>query len=316
MPAYHHGSEVEALLRAGITIAFYEGTRRLEPDEDELEALLSPGVRALYVIHYLGFPQDAARWRRWCDERGLLLIEDAAQAWLAEVDDRPVGADGDLAIFCLYKSFGVPDGAALHLAHGMPPTPRGRAPSGIGALARRHAAWLASRSRWVTAVFERVQRSAPYDATSDFALGDADLPPTAATLRLLPRVAARDAAARRRANYRALLGALPGRVAPPFDALAPGASPFAFPLEVSDRTAALESLRREGVSASPFWSAAHPALPADRFPALLARRERTVLLPVHQELTAEGFERIVTGARATRPPERPLAPSTPVPSGG
>src|SRR5262249_21946437 len=123
VPAYHHGSEIEALVRAGLICRFYEGTETLEPDADELETLLDPRVRALYLIHYLGFPQDAPRWRAWCDERGLLLIEDAAQAWLASIDGRPVGSFGDLSIFCLYKTFGLPDGSAL-----LSPAPRAGPP--------------------------------------------------------------------------------------------------------------------------------------------------------------------------------------------
>jgi dTDP-4-amino-4,6-dideoxygalactose transaminase len=60
VPAYNHGSEIEALLRAGIVCRFYDVGESLEPDEEELEALLDTRVRPLYLIHYLGFPQDAA----------------------------------------------------------------------------------------------------------------------------------------------------------------------------------------------------------------------------------------------------------------
>ena len=91
VPAYHHGSEVEVVRRAGLECRFYEVGEDLAPDAEALERELSAGVRALHLIHYLGFPQDAPAWRRWCDERGLLLIEDAAQAWLSTVGGRPVG---------------------------------------------------------------------------------------------------------------------------------------------------------------------------------------------------------------------------------
>src|SRR4029453_13044997 len=113
MPAYHHGSEVEAVIRAGLRPRFYELTESLEPDEVTLERALNLSTQAFLLIHILGFPQDAARWRLWCEERGLLLIEDAAQAFLARQGTSPVGAWGHMAIFCLYKTFGLPDGAAL-----------------------------------------------------------------------------------------------------------------------------------------------------------------------------------------------------------
>jgi hypothetical protein len=55
--------------------------------------------RALYLTHFLGFPQHAERWRAWLDRRGLLLIEDEAQAWLATQNGRPAGSIGDPAVF-------------------------------------------------------------------------------------------------------------------------------------------------------------------------------------------------------------------------
>jgi dTDP-4-amino-4,6-dideoxygalactose transaminase len=57
VPAYHHGSEIEALIRAGIRCRFYAGGQRLEPDEEELEALLDPRVRALHLSTNLGSPR-------------------------------------------------------------------------------------------------------------------------------------------------------------------------------------------------------------------------------------------------------------------
>ena len=87
-----------------------KATPSLEPDGGELDALVGPSTRALHITHVLGFPAAAPRWRRWCDERGLLLIEDAAQAWLAAdpQSGEPVGSWGDLSVFCLYKTAGLP----------------------------------------------------------------------------------------------------------------------------------------------------------------------------------------------------------------
>ena len=98
LPAYHHGSEVEAFRRTGLTCRFYDVDPTLRPAARTLDELIGPRTQALYLIHYLGFPQDAPGWLQWCRERGLLLIEDAAQAWLASVQGRPLGSFGDLAI--------------------------------------------------------------------------------------------------------------------------------------------------------------------------------------------------------------------------
>ena len=290
-PAYHHGSEVEALFQAGLACRFYEGGDGFfEPDEDELESLLSERVRALYLIHYLGFPQDAQRWRDWCDERGLFLLEDAAQAWLATSDGVPLGSLGDLSIFCLYKTVGVPDGGAL-LCRVPAATGEGSPTLQSGPLLRRHAAWLAGRSS-VLARISRLRKVEAYDVNEDFALGDPDSPPSTALEFLLRRLVDAGTAGRRRANYELLLRELGDSVTAAFDHVPQGASPFAFPLYAERKTELLERLRRKGIAALDFWSVPHPALPTERFPRAAELRERVLALPVHQELALSDVERI------------------------
>jgi dTDP-4-amino-4,6-dideoxygalactose transaminase len=290
VPAYHHGSEVEALARAGIDCRFYEASETLEPVTQELEAALTARTRALLLVHYIGFPQDSGRWRRWCDEHGLLLIEDAAQAWLSSTNGRPVGSFGDIAIFCLYKSFGVPDGSALVSTAPIPEIDWQRS-LGLSGLALRHAAWAMSRSGHIAALGSRLQRGMDYSPEEDFALGNAASSPSSATLFLLARVASADAASRRRANYAVLLERLPELVLRPFDRVPDGASPFFFPVETDRKEELLGWLARRGVDALDFWSVAHPSLPSG-FPRARELRTRVVGLPVHQELRRSDLERI------------------------
>ena len=299
VPAYHHGSEVEALARAGLGVRFYDADERLAPAERSLELALGERTRALHLIHYLGFPQDAARWRAWADERGLLLLEDAAQAWLAHAADGPVGSHGDLAIFCLYKSVGVPDGAALRTrAEPLPPD----TPEELGAVGvlRKHALWLGGRSGLPAEAAARLRRGgpAPYVAADDFALGEPATPPAPLSRFLLPRLRADAVAEARRQRYRFLLDRLGEHVPTPFADLAEGASPFAFPLEVKGKEKVVAALAERGVRPLDFWSVPHPALPAGDFPAAARRRARTVALPVHQELRRRDLERVAAAAAA------------------
>jgi CelD/BcsL family acetyltransferase involved in cellulose biosynthesis len=305
-PAYHHGSEIEALLRTGVECRFYDCGDRLEPRPDELDALLGPRVRALFIIHYLGFPQDAMRWRRWCDERGLLLIEDAAQAWLSTTDEGPVGSFGDLAVFCLYKSVGVPEGAAVICRQPVadPGTHRG---VGASELLRRHGSWLAQRSRPFAAVAEPLRRTPPaYSAERDVALGDPDKAPWPSVHFLAGRLADAGVAARRRANYAALLDALADRVPAPFDAVPDGASPFVFPLVTDRKTETIDRLTRRGLRALDFWSAPHPSLDSEAFPNAAARRASIVGLPVHQELRPRDLDDVAAAVGNGRPGRPPI----------
>ncbi len=298
VPAFHHGSEVEALARRGLQCVFYSGGEDLAPTDGELEALLSPRTRCLYLVHPLGFPQDSARWREWCDRRGLLLIEDAAQAWLsAHSDGRPTGSYGDLSVFCLYKSVGLPEGAVSVGPVGPASRRLDRRPGALE-LARRHAWWLMGRSRLATSGVRLVWRPAPrdFDPDAEFGLRDPDAMPWSTTCHLLRRLADPLAARRRRSNYSELLRGLGDRVPAPFDALPSGASPFVFPIETDDKTRAIERLRERGIVALDLWSHPHPLLSADSFPSISRRRTRTIGLPVHQELRAQDLERIVAAA--------------------
>jgi DegT/DnrJ/EryC1/StrS aminotransferase family len=295
-PAYHHGSEIEALRRAGLRPRFYEATETLAPDEDELAVLLGPRVRALHLIHYLGFPQDAARWRAWCDVRGLLLIEDAAQSWLSSADGRPVGSFGDIAFFSLYKTVGLADGAAV-IARG--PAPAGNGVRGIGAreLGRHHRAWLAQFVPGVARLRLARGPEQAYDPGEDFDLGDPSRPCARTTMPLLTRAALRETLVRRRANYLTGLAALRPHVPPPFDRLPAGACPLYLPIEADDKPAVIARLARDGVRGLDLWLVPHPALPVDEFPGAARRRARTVGLAVHQALTPARLGRAIEAAR-------------------
>lgn len=298
-PAYHHGSEVEALMRAGLSCRFYEASETLEPLGTELEALITSRTRALLLVHYLGFPQDADRWRRWCDANDLFLLEDAAQAWLASTNDRPIGTHGDISIFCLYKTFGFPDGSALVSRKHVPQT-HSRGSVGLAGLVRRHAAWAMSRSAALARLGSLLQRKDDYHPREDFRLGDPSSRPSSATLLLLGRLADPDAARRRRENYAVLLERLRNLVFRPFDRLPVGSSPFFFPLETRDKKGLITHLRARGIEGLDFWSVAHPALPASRFPHAAALRSRIVGIPVHQELRPDHLERICEAVLAWR----------------
>lgn len=306
-PAYHHGSEIEAMVAAGLTCRFYEARADLEPDEGELERLAGPRTRALHLIHPLGFPRDLVRWRRWCDERGWLLLEDAAQAWLSSRDGHPAGSLGDASIFCLYKSVGVADGAALVCREHVP-LPAGRSAVGAAGVARRHRDWVAQRRPQLVPERGGGAAADEYDPVADFALGNPSRPASAATRYLAPRLAGDGVAAGRRESYQTLVDALGRLVPPPFDHLPEGASPMALPLATDDKPRLLAGLQGSGVEALDFWSAPHPALPSQLFEGAAARRASTVALPVHQELTGHHLERMVAIVRELDPKPSGLVP--------
>ena len=81
----------------------------VEPDEDtfnlgaeKLAAALTPEVKAVLAVHLYGQLAEMPAIAKLCRERGLLLLEDAAQAHGAQIDGIKAGAWGDAAAFSFY----------------------------------------------------------------------------------------------------------------------------------------------------------------------------------------------------------------------
>src|SRR5215210_5512915 len=100
---------VDGVLRAALVPRVYEVAARLGPHETRLGALLGPRTPAPVVAHPLGFPFECASFRRWCDDHGLLLVEDCGEAWLSSSGGMPVGFLADVAVFNLANTLPLPD---------------------------------------------------------------------------------------------------------------------------------------------------------------------------------------------------------------
>ncbi|MDD1675155.1 MAG: DegT/DnrJ/EryC1/StrS family aminotransferase [Methanomicrobiales archaeon] len=73
-------------------------------DPESAADCITPQTRAICGVHLFGQPCDVASLRDLCDDRGLLLIEDAAQAHGATYFGDTVGSLGDLACFSFYAT--------------------------------------------------------------------------------------------------------------------------------------------------------------------------------------------------------------------
>jgi dTDP-4-amino-4,6-dideoxygalactose transaminase len=84
-------------------------------DEGSVAAVRTERTRAVIAVHLYGHVVPTATLQHWRDS-GLLVIEDAAQAHLAEEDGRPVGSVGHAACFSFFpgKNLGaLGDGGAV-----------------------------------------------------------------------------------------------------------------------------------------------------------------------------------------------------------
>jgi len=74
-------------------------------DPEDVARRITSRTRAIVAVHFCGYPADLHALRELCDEHGLILIEDCAQAIGARLDDggRQVGTVGELGAFSFFS---------------------------------------------------------------------------------------------------------------------------------------------------------------------------------------------------------------------
>ena len=84
-------------------------------DPDKLEEKITSNTRAILPVHILGLPSDMKRIMRIAQKHNLIVIEDACQAWLAEIEQRKLGTFGAAGCFSFQTSKNIPigEGGAL-----------------------------------------------------------------------------------------------------------------------------------------------------------------------------------------------------------
>lgn len=96
---------VLAILRSGATpvLADIDPTTAIMSLES-VRRCLTPRTRAVVLVHLYGFLTDMDPWTRLSNEEGIFLIEDCAQAHLAEREGQKAGSFGAAGAFSFYPT--------------------------------------------------------------------------------------------------------------------------------------------------------------------------------------------------------------------
>ncbi len=105
VPSFSFAATANSVALTGATPVFAD----IEPthfclDPDAVQAAITPRTAAIMPVHLYGHPADMDRLGAIATRHGLALIEDAAQAHLAGIDDRAVGTFGAVAAFSFYPT--------------------------------------------------------------------------------------------------------------------------------------------------------------------------------------------------------------------
>lgn len=303
VPSYHHGVEIEALVDAGAKPVFYRVNQQWQADLEDVERRITPDTRALYLIHYAGFPNCVVEMKQLAEKYGLPLVEDCALSLLSSDGGMPLGTVGDVGIFCLYKTLPTPNGGAMVIngdrRYSVPELP---APPGASVFSHTVSALLkyvemrgGAFGRWLRTSIRAIGHGAVKagniervaTGTMHFNRDHVDLGISPLTLRIARSLDMAEIVEKRRRNYFFLLGRLRDLSAPLFNELKPGVCPLFYPLVVEDKQEVMGRLTAAGISAVDFWRDYHPACDPDEFPEVMRMRNSIVEIPCHQDLEPE-----------------------------
>jgi dTDP-4-amino-4,6-dideoxygalactose transaminase len=323
IPAYHCVAMVEPVISRGAKPVFFKINDDTSLDLDDVKSRLTPRSRALMAPHFFGFHQDMPKIRAFCDEHGLLLIEDCAHAFFGSTGGHPLGHYGDYVIGSAWKFFPIAEGGCLVSSRqdlsGVRILSGGPFLEAKNLVNTLEYATEYNRLGWVnpivktilnakTAVLHKLKPQPEAPTPMSFPVS---APPTGFTearvrqsapfwVRLLLRHAPRDRiVCKRRENFQSMLqqlGAIPG-MRPLFTRLPDGVVPHVFPVLVDMPETVFPQLKKAGVPVIRFgeflWEGMAPGL------CLISERySRCVFqFPCHQDLTAADLQWMVASIR-------------------
>jgi dTDP-4-amino-4,6-dideoxygalactose transaminase len=322
IPAYTCFSVPAAALEAGLRPALCDiAGEGFDFDHQQLDPMLGSNTLCVVAHHLFGVASDVDRVRALCRARGIVVVEDAAQAMGVRAQGRLLGTLGDVGIFSLGRGKNITcgDGGIVvtnddRIAAAIGRQCRGLpGPSFVDVLAGVVA--LASMAAFIRPSLYWIPASLPF-----LRLGETIFPKRiplkrlsglqAGALRDWPRRLTRSNEQRSETSAyfsRRLALATGGGPRHPYLRL-----PMVLP-SLAEASAISSFSRRRGLGVSPGYPAPVNEIPEIRhlfagtsFPAARAIASRLLTLPTHQWLTRRDRDAIVTCietfSRAARPP--------------
>jgi dTDP-4-amino-4,6-dideoxygalactose transaminase len=251
VPAMTFAATAAAAIYCRATPVFADllGPHDLSIDPQDVERKITERTKAVCVVHFAGYPGPVRELEALCDERGIALIEDAAHAPHAYVDDRMMGTWGLAGAFSFFSNKVLACGEGGLVATD---------DDDVAALARSRRSQGMTSGSWSRFTRE----TTGYDAVGLGYNYRLDEPRAALLLSRLRRLD-RDVARRRELTraYRRKLQAIDGLTLPYDDADVERSTCYVMPVVVDDerrRDGIRRELReRHGVQTSLFYPAIH-----------------------------------------------------------
>ncbi|HEX7446142.1 MAG TPA: DegT/DnrJ/EryC1/StrS family aminotransferase [Pirellulales bacterium] len=296
LPSMTFIATANAVRYCGATPAFAEiAPETFNLDPAAVEAIITPRTKAIIVVHQLGLPAELEKLEEVAERHGLMLIEDAACALGSHYRGRPIGGHGHVCCFSFHPRKVISTGEG-----GMVVTDDPDIAAKLRLL-RQHGMDTSDRDRH--AARELVTERYPV-LGFNYRLTDLQAAIGLVQMRKLDTLISRrralaDSYRRKLAEHRFLLTPdAPPWSEPNYQSYAVRLTDDA-PLERDD---VLRGLRARGIAAKAGVMTIHrEAAYATRDSYSLPRTERasdrSLLLPLYPELTADDQDRVVAGLR-------------------
>lgn len=111
LPSFTFVSTANAIVLRGAVPIFVDiDAATLNIDPVQVAEAVTPRTKAIFAVHYAGFPADMDALAEIARAHGLVLVEDAAQALGSTYKGRPAGSLGDLGAFSFHETKNVISG--------------------------------------------------------------------------------------------------------------------------------------------------------------------------------------------------------------
>jgi perosamine synthetase len=105
VPSFSFAASANAVVLAGARPVFVDIERhQFTINPAAVRAAVNDRTAAIVAVHLYGHPAVMAQLTEIAEAHGLAIVEDAAQAHLAALADRPVGTFGEVAAFSFYPT--------------------------------------------------------------------------------------------------------------------------------------------------------------------------------------------------------------------
>ncbi len=113
VPPYTFIATVISIFQTGAMPVFVDtDPETFQIDVRKIEAKITSRTRAILPVHILGLPADMISIMEIAKKHNLLVVEDACQAWLAEINHKKVATFGNAGCFSFQNSKNIPIGEA------------------------------------------------------------------------------------------------------------------------------------------------------------------------------------------------------------